>query len=323
LAVAYVTPDGVDALVKRLALRLAPRQISEVNPAIVTSFDFGFSVPKALRALADVHGFDVRIANLTPGTARPRTASRSFHTKIYLASGRASSGIFVGSANLTARALSVNTEAGFLELGMSPGTATTIRNELLGWGEPLSAGLLAEYAKWRKGKPSPEPPPVTPPIKPPHSLGTLQEAIVTGVNPASFDYMWVEAGSMRSGGSHNQLELPRGANRFFGFAYTAYAPVKQLPLGDVTVIVPGVANVLCRLTWHGHNMMERLNLPTKAKGGYYYARTVVLFAKRANGYAIYVEPQGSHVANAWEAASQSTQLMFRLGGGSPRRCGFF
>src|SRR6266852_7264481 len=113
LAVAYVTPDGVDSLVKRLAMRLAPRTIQELTPAIVTSFDFGWTAPKALRTLADDCGFDVRIANLVPGTARPRK-TRGFHSKIYLACHPESCGLFVGSANLSARALTVNTEAGYL-----------------------------------------------------------------------------------------------------------------------------------------------------------------------------------------------------------------
>ena len=43
--------------------------------------------------------------------------------------------------------------------------------------------------------------------------------------------MWIQAGSMTSGGSHNQLELPRGANVFFGFNYNTYDP-QHVTIGE-------------------------------------------------------------------------------------------
>jgi HKD family nuclease len=323
LAVAYVTPDGVDSLMKRLALRLAPRSITELTTAIVTSFDFGWSVPKALRVLADDYGFEVRIANLVPGTANPRT-NRGFHSKMYLGCRPNLCALFVGSANLTARALTVNSEAGYLDLDIPSESADWIRNEILSWGVPLTPGLLSDYTKWRQDRPSPEPPPPKPNIPPPNALNTLQEAISANqTNPVTLDFLWVEAGSMSSGGSHNQLELPRGANWFFDFNYTAYRNVAQEPLGTVRVAIPGRADVDCPFTWHGHNGMERLNLPTQAKGGYDYAHTVVLFERQAGQFVLYAEPEDSYAVDAWRAASLKTGRLYRLGQNSPRRCGFF
>lgn len=323
LAVAYVTPDGVDALIDRLSLRLAPRSIKDLTASIVTSFDNGWSVPRAIRMLADDYAFDVRIANLRPGTSIPRK-TKSFHPKMYLGHAPASCGLFVGSANLTARALTVNSEAGYLELNLLPKFATEIRDEVLTWGVPLTAELLDDYSAWRPRQRPPDPPPQQPMVPLAGTLPTLQEAIVAGtIDPSSLSFLWVEAGSMSSGGSHNQLELPRGANRFFGFAYSAYPTVVQQSIGPVRIVIPGRADVSCPLTWHGHNGMERLNLPTKSKGGYDYANSVVLFEKRHNHFVLHVEPQSSYAANAWRVASLKAKWLFRLGLVSPRRCGLF
>src|SRR3546814_3930390 len=54
----------------------------------------------------------------------------------------------------------------------------------------------------------------------------------TGViNPADYAAMWVH-GEALQGGSSNQLELPRGEHRFFGFVFDQYDYPHNLIIGE-------------------------------------------------------------------------------------------
>jgi hypothetical protein len=69
-----------------------------------------------------------------------------------------------------------------------------------------------------------------------------------------------------------------------------------------------------RLTWHGNNKMERMNLPTAAQGGFNYADSAVMFRRLTNGsFELIVTPWESDLARSWRQASAQRQTLFRLG----------
>ena len=134
--------------------------------------------------------------------------------------------------------------------------------------------------------------------------------------------MWIEAGSMLSGGSHNQLELPRGANQFFGFRFMDYSSDHET-IGHPTLVAGQRTWTDRPLTWHGNNGMERLNLPTRARGGFDYAGTAILFRRRSDGFDLSVMPWNDPAAVSWRSASNQAGRVFRLGDNSNRICGLF
>lgn len=127
---------------------------------------------------------------------------------------------------------------------------------------------------------------------------------------------------MSSGGSHNQLELPRGANRFFGFNHTDYGET-HITIGHPTLTLHRQSWTNRPLTWHGNNKMERINLPTVTQGGFDYRYTGVLFRRHKGGYEINVLPWDDDGVIAWKAASEALKTVFRLGARGMRICGLF
>jgi hypothetical protein len=152
------------------------------------------------------------------------------------------------------------------------------------------------------------------------------DAVLGGlIDPQSFKHLWVESGDEMSGGSGNQLELPRLASRFFVRAHTAYDDAQHVITMTVLHARGGVWDDR-PLTWHGNNRMERINLPTRAKGGFTdYTLSAVLFSRRGDGsFDLAVEPLGSLIANQWRAASVAAGTIYSLGGPlSSRDCGVF
>ena len=269
----------------------------------------------------------VRVANpavLSAPGMRPRKA---YHPKLYLFDKGAVTGYVVGSANLTESALTANTEvvtAGDEE----PANRSwdDVWDDLRIDTAHLTAALLQDYRlKWKRaGRPSAQldltPPP---PVIAPRQQPVFWDAFTTGgVSPTTFNQFWVEAGSMSSGGSHNQLELPRGANRFFGFGHATYGAA-HMTIGHPPLTLRGQRWTNRPLTWHGNNKMERINLPTLAQGGFAYPNTAVLFRRHQRGFEIDVLPWNDAGAVAWRAASAMLGTVVRLGERGNRLCGLF
>lgn len=114
----------------------------------------------------------------------------------------------------------------------------------------------------------------------------------------------------------------RGANRFFGFAHATYGSA-HVTIGYPTLTLGGTTWRDRPLTWHGNNMMERINLPTRAQGGFDYRNTAVLFRRNLGGFEINVFPWHDDAAVAWRAASHAIGTVFRLGERGRRICGLF
>lgn len=326
-AVAYSTRKGCERLVDRISARMGKSRWEKSEKKFITSLDFGLTDPSALEFLAGLRESKVYIANPEIVGKPGLLPGKAYHPKLYLFDTAESTGYVVGSANLTASALITNTEV--VAVGKEkPENATwnDVWAELLCDTAPLTTTLLGEYRrKWVRPKrravepdPKPRPPVIKPGDKP-----VFWEAITTdGIPPMAFNHFWIEAGSMSSGGSHNQLELPRGANRFFGFTHTDYGEV-HITIGHPTLTLRGQSWSNRPLTWHGNNKMERINLPTLAQGGFDFRNTAVLFRRHEGGYEINVLPWNDDGAVAWRAASDALKTVFRLGGRGQRICGLY
>lgn len=315
-AVAYTTLSGCKTLLPELENRTGSTRWRGIPKTVLTSFDFGLTEPAALKYLLAIPRCRVHIAT--------RSGGGVFHPKLYLFSADSRRDLLIGSANLTRSALTVNTEAALLEQSADQATVDAQWNELLASSVSLTPERLREYdAQWRRRPPPFNPDPPVPPLPTPApgQLTSLEDATASGqVDPLQFENFWVQA-SM-SGGSRSQLELPRGGYRFFfDFRFTHYDS-GQHTIGEPPIIVGSRRFTDRKLTWHGHNRMERMNLPTATQGGPSYIGTAVLFRRTASGFELHVTPWNSPLAITWRNASLATGTVFRIGGGgSSRLCG--
>lgn len=312
IAVAYATLTGCTELLPRLADRVGEARWAAIPKAAIVSTDFHITEPAALVDL-QAHGFAVRLAN-TPGS--------SFHPKLYVFASDEGLDALVGSANLTRAALTVNTEAAI---------ASRLSDDFEPSWRDLSAGsvdlteeILHRYTSQRKTRPPtvfPDPIPAPPPSA---TVGTaFPDVVRSGVlDPSTFNSLWIEAGSMSSSGSHAQLELPRGANRFFGFGFEEYDEAHHV-IGTPLLFSGGKSWADRPLTWHGNNRMERLNLPTSEQGGFSYRDTAIMFRRRGTRFQLTVAAWSSPTAVAWRVASAKISRVYKLGQNSPRICGLF
>lgn len=326
---AYISLAGSELLMQLLRGNCASPP-SEIPKQIFAALDYGITSPEALEywlAQAKASVYVAGAAQVRAGTLLPRRTA--FHPKVYafkFTETRAN--VAVGSANLTARGLTVNAEALWIQRDVSYDEVSTSLHGLHDGLEPLTAALLKSYADLRKKLP---PPPALEQeiesVEPPTPPGPLRwfwsDVSAAIVDPAEHDSMWIEARSL-SGGSRSQLELPRGAHRFFGFAFSDY----DAHANKVTIGTPGLRRGRRFwndkiLSWHGNNDMERINLPTASQGGIPYENTAVLFRRLANQneYELVVTPWDSDMARSWRDASTLRGLIFSVGKSSDRQVG--
>ncbi|MGF7008644.1 phospholipase D family protein [Aminobacter sp. BE322] len=321
VASAYVTIGGVNILLGALADAVAPAAFAAMPKTLVTSFDFGLTEPDALRCWHDSGNSTVRVSGaqrLAQGSLMPL---RAFHPKFYVFGRNPQTcSALIGSANLTGRGFSVNTEAAWLQQDLPRASVEGAMEDASFDTTPLTDELLQAYEALRHAHPAPpeieqEAQPVAQP--PPINVGALplfRTAIETGaVNPASFNAMWVQGEGLQ-GGSQNQLELPRGGHRFFGFVFAQYDYPHNLTIGEPVLRSGSRVWTDRPLTWHGNNGMERMNLPTATQGGFDYADTGVMFRRLADGsFELIVTPWDSDIARSWRHASAQRGTLFRLG----------
>ena len=321
VASAYVTLRGADILLSAVMGVVGPVAFSVMPKILITSFDFGLTEPQALQrwcAMTNSMVFVSGAQKLAQGSLMPQ---RAFHPKLYiLGSGPQKCSMLVGSANLTSRGFSVNTEAAWVQQAVPRAVADVAFNKVCFETTALTENLLAAYAALRQAKPPPpeiaqEVQPVAAPEPVPDTaLPLFRVAIETGaINPVAYAAMWVHGEGLQ-GGSNNQLELPRGGHRFFGFVFDQYDYPHNLTIGQ-PVLRSGARIWNDRLlTWHGNNRMERMNLPTASQGGFDYANAAVMFRRLVDGsFELIVTPWDSDLARSWRHASAQRQTLFRLG----------
>lgn len=326
LAVAYTGREGCASLLAGLKRRLG-RAWPRAQMSLITSFDFYLTDPDALDA-AQRAGFNV-YRGWSPGFA--------FHPKLYVfdtASGDAR--VLVGSANLTDAAHNDNTELG-MALTLSAGSPELKAlddawKRLVDTAQLLTTADIARYRTDRaRHAPKHRPTPRRPRLPRRPTIGALprfpDEVAAGRLQPGRFRAFWIEAGAMSSSESHNQLELPRFANHFFGFAFGAHATTPRMqPIGTVRITLGSQTWPAQPLNWRGApkmNKMERIYLPTVAQGGLDYAKAGVLFTRTRRGaVTLSVMPWGGATVIGWQRISTGKGTLFSVGRGSPRLCGF-
>lgn len=323
VATAYVTYDGARLLTEELSATAA--NWSSIPKTLITCFDFGTTDPGALEYL-ETQGFAIRIANLESHEAASLSASASsFHPKVYAATSGDAVLVVVGSANLTRRALTVNTEVVTTE-SVDAAFFDQHWEQLVENSAPLTPDLLTDYKvkrPHRRAIPAPDEPRVPVPLPTPKALPVFRDEVEAGrVSPEDYQAFWIQLGGP-SGGSGNQLELPRRGNRFFGFDFDDYDLTAVIEVGDPVLRNAGRTWDDRKLTWHGDNRMERLNLPTHAMSGLTYSDQVIMFQRAGAAFDLTIATPTSPEAEAWKNESAASGLIFRFGPNSPRLCGLF
>lgn len=327
-AVAYSTARGCQRLISRITERIGQADWDSSEKIFVTSLDWGMTDPSALQYLADQENSRVFVANADIVERQDFVPRRAYHPKMYLFDSEVETSFVVGSANLTENALVRNTEVVLAgnEVPVTGSWDSAWTAALLD-ATPLTTELLAAYSQlWRRPAcREVEPDPALPRVRPSGAIGrrVFGDAVQDGaVRPMEYRHFWVESGSMSSGGSHNQLELPRGANSFFGFTFENYGDTHE------TIGYPCITMRRRRwtdrpLTWHGNNRMERLNLPTRRQGGFNYPYTAIMFRRHDDGFELQTAAWDDDEAGAWRSASETLGAVFRLGERGERICGLF
>ena len=293
IAVAYASGEGV----RLLENALAGPSWAAARKRFLVSLDFGFTQPNALVRLSELSNAEVRIANgrevLESADLRPQTA---FHAKVF------SFGVeqfphlralVVGSANLTASALSTGAEVVTTQTWKSYSTAglNDLRRAqpVLDWfqdtwknADPLP-DVLDEYRQRRRALPT------APRIREERTAATRrylaspEDHEISGdlsVQLAAAKELWIDASSMiRNRGTlpGSQLNTPRGTRVFFGFA-SEKVP-KDTTLGSIDLRVVG-HSYLERTIRFSSNGMDIINLPIPEQNGIEtYQGTFLLFAR--------------------------------------------
>ena len=321
VASAYVTLGGANILLSAVVDAVDPAAFAAMPKTLVTSFDFGLTEPQALQRWRALENSTVLVSGaqmLARGSLMPQ---RAFHPKLYVFGSNPSTySTLVGSANLTSRGFSVNTEAAWVQHGVPRAAIDAAFDKARFGTTALTDDLLAAYAALRQVQPPPpeigqEAQPVAAPTPVVGAaLPLFRLAIETGaINPSSYAAMWIQ-GEALQGGSSNQLELPREGHRFFDFYFDQYDYPHNLTIGQPVLRSGGRVWNDRRLTWHGNNRMERMNLPTATQGGFDYADTAVMFRRLTDGsFELVVTPWDSDLARSWRQASTQRQTLFRLG----------
>ena len=323
---AYMSRTGSAMLFDALC-RSAPDGDHESIPkTIVTSLDFGTTEPAALHFWQEKANCRVCVAgvsSLERGNLIPKTA---FHPKLYVFDRQDGTVAgLVGSANLTNRGLTINSEVAWSALGGAdwPQQIEAAWNAAVRPAVPLTAQILDQYQALR-GQAASAPrteelaPVPTPTLERSASYGLFKN---TDVDLGNFSQLWVQSLGMQ-GGARTQLELPRGAHRFFGVTFKDYQTQTAGRIGEL-VLVSGHHEWTGRpLAWHGNNRMERINLPSQAKGGFSYNDSLILFRRLLdNAFELRVHPWDSDFARAYIEASRKAGLVFRVGQNSRRLVG--
>ena len=240
--------------------------------------DYGRSQPEALRHILEKPNCEVRVHDGHYLVDKPGfLPRRDYHpkTSFLLHPGAAKKGVVTGSGNFSSNGLKQSVEAGAaLFVDLNAGHEDTIQqgleaaNDLWENATPAEA-ILNEYAeRWSS------------------SFSRVIEVSPHGDGiPGSRDVFWIETGyvTKNRGMSKpgNQIDLPRGMSRYFGFESPVDLPLNST-IGEIDFLTP-VGGPVSRNLRLGNNSMEKITLPIPESHGYDLYDGKVLVFHRVNG----------------------------------------
>lgn len=346
VAVAYASEQGV----RLLNDRLSSETWTAARKRFLVSIDFGFTQPTALVRLSELNNAEVRIPNgravLTDPTLRPQSA---FHAKAFAFGTDESHGLrdlklmkainlkalIVGSANLTASALSTGAEVVTKQVWTDAPSTEEWRHLLLAkpvldWFEdtwetadPLS-DVLQEYQRRYRSLPGPPQPQEEKTLATRRYLASPDEHVISGPLPvqlAAAKSLWVDGSSIihnREPHPGNQLNTPRGTRVFFGFG-SEKVP-RNTTLGSVRIRV-GSYPYVERSVRFADNGMDIISLPIPEQNGLdsYQGSYLVFSSDRLSsadhGQFTLTVTDAAGLTSLKEAASNSVELSMHSGRG--------
>ena len=243
--------------------------------------DYGRTQPQALRLMCDKLNAEVRVHDgVWVVGQKGFVPRRDFHAKmsILLNPATACTGLVIGSGNFSSNGLRRSIEAGAsVYVDDAAGYEVCLKTsvdaaEALWQGAVPVTDLLDQYEKnWTALFPVP-----------------VEDGLaVPPQQPGAATAFWIEAGYVTKNRGPdrpgNQIDLPRGMGRYFGFDYPNELPPNtfigvinfRTPIGD-----PASNNL--RL---GNNMMEKVSLPIPETHGFdLYDGKVLIFQKDEDGF---------------------------------------
>lgn len=283
---------------------------NDVETKWLFGLDYGRTHPKALRFISEKPNAEVRIFDgawvIEQAGFVPR---RDFHMKAAFLLNEEDDrfGMVSGSGNFSASGLSRNVECGVSLFAASQDQyvkafrKSHLASEALWDASVPLLDVLEQYeASWVEKK-APQPGPEEEP------------------NYAEVESFWIEAGYVtRNRGLDkpgNQIDMPRGMNRFFGFHAPAIMPVNSI-IGEIVFLTPSGHEVSRNLRL-GNNQMEKITLPIPEEYGLdMYDGKVLLFRAEGDKYRIWALEEADF-ESAFGDRLKGTKIM-----GSGRRYGY-
>jgi HKD family nuclease len=282
VAVAYASAEGVRLLDERLS---GPNW-SGARKRFLVSMDFGFTQPRALVRLSELSNAEVRVPNgravLASATLRPPS---TFHAKVFLFGLDELpylSALVVGSANLTASALTTGAEVvtaqSWAQRRFSAAAWSHLKKAqpVLGWFEEtwkdadLLEDVLDEYRVRRRALPKPARIREDKTQATRRYLASLESHEINGDLPVQLAIakgLWVDASSVinnRKNQPGTQLNTPKGTRVFFGID-AEKVPLKTT-FEPVDIRIAGY-DYMERTIRFNTNGMDVINLPIPWQNG--------------------------------------------------------
>jgi len=305
---AYATQSGVVAF----DLAFGSEFWNDVPSKWLFGIDYGRTQPRALRSMIEKPNVQLRIYDgawvVEKDGFLPR---RDFHmkTSFLINKNQARFGLVVGSGNFSSNGLRRAAECGAslradveTEFNRVFRSAFTAAESLWDTATPAEDIIEAYEERWKSSE-------------------AIEAAGLDDPSPNYDDVeaFWIEAGYItRNRGADrpgNQIDMPRGMNRYFGFNAPDNLAVNSV-IGSVTFEPPSGELVSNNLRL-GNNMMEKISLPIPERHGFdMYDGKVLVFAKKDGRFRMW----------ALEAADFEASFGHRLGAvrlmGSGRRYGY-
>lgn len=305
---AYATQSGVVAF----DLALGNDFWDGVPSRWLFGIDYGRTQPQALKFVIEKPNTEVRIHDGAWVVKRdgflPR---RDFHmkTSFLINNSKTRFGMVVGSGNFSSNGL-----RHAVECGVSFRTGVEVELK-----KTFGSAFKAAEALWNAATPAPD---IIQLYEQKWQLSGIVEAAGLDEPPPNYsevEAFWIEAGYVtRNRGADkpgNQIDMPRGMNRYFGFNAPENLPVNSI-IGSVTFEPPSGELVSNNLRL-GNNMMEKISLPMPEKHGFdMYDGKVLVFSLEGGHFRMW----------ALEAADFEAAFGHRLGAvrvmGSGRKYGY-